>query len=584
MSDAERVRNLLLVLLVAAVAFVTAFFPVRASDDDWWHIKTGLYLLSSDEWFPDSDVFSVTGSVRDWVNHEWLSDLLWGLLFRTVSLYGMVWIKALFLAGVYMLLYRHLVDRCGHRVIAALCAIMAVVCGQFTMYLRPPILTYGFLVGTLMLLERARMTLQPRWMVALCALMVPWINLHGGAIIGLVALAAYAAGAFTSLLVDPGRDRRRVMLYWVLGGVALGLASLCNPWGYRVHLLTYEVMKDPLLRHFIYELAPPEWAHAWLHPVMIVLLLSALVYALLQYLGMVPAGERQIHGGEALLALFFMQQSWQHVRHLPLFGIAAAAPIAVGLCTFFERLHTVEWRPRSFPELFFRGLVLLLGGYAFLAGLLFRAIPCLDHRGLVADAFPIEACRLIKAAGLPGPIFHPINCAGYLIYALSPETMKVYTDSRFDIHGSKPLVEVQFVFDIRNDYTFADIYSEPGYHWVLDALEPKGVPKDTVIWRHILDKHRINLVLAYADSPGMRRLDANPREWQRVYYRAGGPMLPTLRPWAKSLARALWGVANVWPIPGYALYVRRTPENAEALQRAARIMLQWRAQNLGNTP
>lgn len=557
--------------VVAAVAFVTAFFPVRASDDVWWHIKTGQYLLRTGEWFPAHDVFSITGADRPWVNHEWLSDILLGLLYHQVGIFGCVLAKAVFLALVFTLLYDYLYERCAHRTIAALCAIMAIQVGQFTMYLRPPVLTYGLLVAFLLVLERMRRRARIGHVLGLVAIMVPWINLHGGAILGLIAYGAYLIEALYRRGLTRDGQAPRDLPVWLGGALAVGLASLANPWGWHVHLLTLHVMRDPLLRGNIDELAPPNWYYAWMHPVMIALLLGTLVLMLLQALGAIRPTPWRIHIGEVLFSLFLLAQSWQHVRHLPLFGIVAAAPIAVGLRASADRLLAHRWRPAHAPTLVLRLACLVLGVYAFAAGALYRALPCLDHGGLVEAAHPVEACEVIQRAGLEGPIFHPINCAGYLIYALSPETMKVYTDSRFDIHGSDPLVEVLLVFTQKEELTIGDIRRDPRIRWVDRILEAPADATDEAAWSYLLDKHGINLVLSFTDSPAIARLESRPRDWVRVYYREGGHMLPTRRPWARELSQTLWGMTSVWYINGFALYVRNTPDNAEAVYRARHI-------------
>lgn len=565
-------------LLVAATTFVTAFFPVRADNDFWWHVKTGQYLLRTGDWFPPHEPFSVTGADKPYVNHEWLSDLILATIYDRVGVFGCVLLNAGYLSLVYLAFYFYLLSRCDNRVIAALVAIMAVQVGQFTMYVRPPVVTYGMLVLYLFILERIRARPQPHWLLLLAALMCVWANLHGGAILGLILYGAYLFEVLVRRRVFAHGGPFGEVAYWLIGLPVIIIASLCNPWGLGVYELTFKVMNDPWLPYYIDELQRPNFAHAWMYLVMVALTASALVLLGAEYCGLLVAGRGRIHLGEVMFTLFLLWQSWNHVRHLPLFGLASAAIVAVGLRAALEHLQRLQWNPPSFPLLLIRALCVLIAGYSLLVGLLYRAIPCVEHRGLVAEAFPVEACEMIKEASLPPPLFHPINCAGYLIYALSPEVMQTYSDSRFDIHGSHALVEVLLVFDEKRERTlreFLEKTDHPVVERVLRILDPPpDANPDQTVWRYILDKHGFNTVLAYDDSELVPRIESDP-DWVRVYFRRGSYMPPSRRPWVLQLTQAIWGQYSFWRLPGFVLYVRNTPENGAAIARAREIMARY---------
>ena len=66
-----------------------------------------------------------------------------------------------------------------------------------------------------------------------------------------------------------------------------------------------------------------------------------------------------------------------------------------------------------------------------------------DHQ--LFGAYPKLAVDYLIENELPGRLFNGGNYAGYLIWRLSPERMKVFTDNRFDIYGSRFIQDEQIV-------------------------------------------------------------------------------------------------------------------------------------------
>ena len=96
-------RTIRLDTVLRAVTVVTASIAVlvtRADPDLWGHVRFGLDLLRSHA-LSASDPYSFT-SDRPWVNHEWLSELLFGVAYSLGGGTGLVLIKAL-LVGVAIL-------------------------------------------------------------------------------------------------------------------------------------------------------------------------------------------------------------------------------------------------------------------------------------------------------------------------------------------------------------------------------------------------------------------------------------------------------------------------------------------------
>ena len=63
------------------------------------------------------------------------------------------------------------------------------------------------------------------------------------------------------------------------------------------------------------------------------------------------------------------------------------------------------------------------------------------------DEYPRKAVDLLIRADLPGPLWNGGNYAGYLIWRLSPERYKVFTDNRYDIYGGLVIREEHMALD-----------------------------------------------------------------------------------------------------------------------------------------
>src|ERR671932_1617198 len=72
-------RRLFEIILFAAL-FVMATREI-SDPDFWWHLRTGQYIVET-RTIPHTDIYSFTNNGKEWVTHEWLSEVLIYLLYR----------------------------------------------------------------------------------------------------------------------------------------------------------------------------------------------------------------------------------------------------------------------------------------------------------------------------------------------------------------------------------------------------------------------------------------------------------------------------------------------------------------------
>jgi hypothetical protein len=268
---------------VALYVFSLAFFPLRTSHDEWWHLKTGKWIVEHGMHLPEKDVFTYTATDYKWDNHEWLTEVAmyglwrWGEDHDVGGWRLVVVVKALLLVAAYLLLGRFAAQRAGGGAVGlavgVFVAVLAADVGRRMFWPRPPVVSNLFLVFYLYVLWLHRSgRLRTPWLLVLPFLMPLWANLHGGFLLGGMAVGAYAGGEAMEWAGGRALARRsaeamrpqwtRAWTYAGLG-VLCGLASLCNPFGYRVYLLSSRVMRDCTLVSRLSELLPPDFRFTW---------------------------------------------------------------------------------------------------------------------------------------------------------------------------------------------------------------------------------------------------------------------------------------------------------------------------------
>jgi len=192
---------------------------IKADPDLWGHTLFGLAHLESGV-LARTDPYSFTAHDHVWVNHEWLTELVFGVLFRVGGDSALFWFRAGMLA-VFTALFMVLVGkRIEHPAAPVLAAFVLLPYAALFLNLRPQLITGVLLLLVLAILESAK----GRWWLPL--ILAAWANFHGGWILGYALVSS------------------RV---WKDGRLALAcaFAPLLNPWGfgllgYLFHALTLE--------------------------------------------------------------------------------------------------------------------------------------------------------------------------------------------------------------------------------------------------------------------------------------------------------------------------------------------------------
>ena len=439
-----RVGNLL-VLLAAGLLFLSYGYTEMAGSDMWWHIAAGRELLQTGSlWMVDDWSFTAHGS--DWLNHEWLADLIyygWTVAWGVQSLVYWKWLVIIATFGALLVA---LTRSSGSPLAALVCTGFALANAAPFLDVRPHLYSLlGFSLLLLLCLQREART----WLLAL--LFVLWVNLHGGFFFGLMALA---------ILLFPWRKPAVAPLRSAaVVGVTCLLASMFNPSGFKVFLYPLSYAFD--------EASPFRQIGEWLSPFQPGGIPSPLFFylmwlPLLAPVYFLPALRRRLDvpwEGMALTALT-LAMALTSRRFIPLFGISLAVMLAPLLALCLQKSRLEKFTP-------------LLAGLALVYAL-YRILPFPVQSGpafhyLTAEySYPVETLNFIEANDISGNVFALWNWGGY-IHWRTDGALKVYVDGRADT-----------VFDDETYLRYVAVLgSSPGW---LELLEGSGA--DYVLWPH----------------------------------------------------------------------------------------------------
>lgn len=559
--------------VVTLAVWSYAFVPLRASQDEWWHLKTGKWIWENQS-LSRNDIFTYTGENYRWFNHEWLSQLiLYGFysLGEVVGIgpvRGLILFKSVIVTACFGLIAWLIRLRGASWPAVLLMTFAAAEISRRTIYPRPPIFSYLLLAIFLLTLFHWKLgRLRTRWLWLLPPLTVIWGNLHGMVLLAIVAVGAFAAGEIlentaavfrskTRSPTDAGPTSLTVSFrsiftpranhLWLLLAVTV-VAAMAQPSGYHIFFLGRNFTADPLLQQEILEMKPPPFFLQAGQSAQLVFVpgFAAFWFAAAILIPLLVFSRGRLpFGADYLLTGFFLYQAAMHWRLLPLFAIGAAGTFGALLAGITTRISAKIRRLAAGGAMALS--VTLPIYFVFFVdenGTFFqRNMALLQGDVMSLDDYPAPLLDFILAADLPDRMFSESNYCGYYMWRLSPERHKLFTDNRFDLFGSRFRLEEKIILaaGIKGDR-----FSRGGKPFELG-------------WQELLDKYGVNFVVVHRErQPGYHLPEALilSGEWKHVYY-----YVPP-----DALARSR-GRLN--PQAGISVWVRDEPRFAYVHERA----------------
>jgi hypothetical protein len=425
LGESEKVLNLLIRILVYSSALYFFSF-VTADVDLWGHIKFGkdMWDAKAFQWV---DVYSYTAFGSQWINHEWLSELIMYLMYDAFGSPGLLIGKLLVGFCIVYLLSRISFSRTCEPLVYGMVFVLSVfvMCPGFM--IRPQLATFLFTALFLyvlhLYLDRGRNLL---W--SLPIVMVAWVNSHGGFVIGVgmfpvVAVCGYVACRMRKR--DVGH--LRPLLFWM---VLTEASVFINPYGWHLLAFLYDTLTRP--RDIT------EWVPVTLFDLSYIRFKLLSLLFLLTFL--IKNQERRYwEAGIITVALIY---AFMHQRHTPIFAIVAAPYLA-------ENLSILVQRTGLFVRLRSRASNILLSVFLFL--LISYQIGFASYKYVRAEwniivdpaEYPVHAVHFLKQNEIMGKILVPFDWGEYVIWKLYPDS-HISIDGRFRTVYSEDIIVDHF--------------------------------------------------------------------------------------------------------------------------------------------
>jgi hypothetical protein len=435
-----------------------------------WHLAAGDLIRDRGN-IPFQDPWSFTLGDKQWYNLSWLWDVIASVLFQYTKFSGLVF----FVVACGAVIVGYLTSIClssGASTIAV-CISVFSACLLYPSFATPPNIYLAASPNTSTMLfcvifygECLKRT---RWLL-LPAMMVLWVNLHGGFLLGFLIVGVFCGAALLR------RDWADFKIY-SFAGVGCFIAIFINPLGWHI----YDGVAATL-GHFV-QANITEWQSYYSNitvPGNMLRSVPGIIY-ILTFIGfeLRYRGSRPIPLEARLLSWLFLCLGLYQLRYMSFFFMFSTVPLA---------LHIDRLLPKQLNN--------------------FQIQKSLLAAGIVgACALPLTFVQIQPALGLPemlsgqdalylqthfshARLLNNWNVGGLLIF-LTRGTVPVFVDGR----GATAYPDAL----LRDYFTLAE--------WEVDQAA----------WDTVLEKYQIDTVLWVRAHENLRRFLVDKRGWKEEY-------------------------------------------------------------------
>ena len=460
---------------VFVFAFLFASRPL-SDGDFWWHLKTGEFIVHNFR-IPRLDFYSFTNPGKYWVAHEWLSEVIFYVVYARLGFNTLIFIFTVLTVLSFWVVFRRSQTHVFIKGVAVLLSVWSILP---TIGVRPRTFTLLFAAIYLAVLHqfvRHKETKAIWWFVPI---MIVWVNLHAGYLIGLVLIGVTIVG----VVLDAWFEGQTLQSQWprlktlAFVFIACVLAVNLNPQGPRIFLFPFEFFLSPIQQDQVIDWLSPDFHQKELLPLLLLMLST---------IGALALSPKRVRPSELLLFLSTLYATLKSNRHMAIFALVAGPMLADYLQYWLETTRFGktfgETRGASSTrrQLIFN-LILMVPLIACLIKLksVIYSPPTQERVGV-----PLNAVAFVKENRITGNTFTDPNIwGGYLIWE-TPQN-PVYIDGRIDMYGDA------FVRD---------------YLGIIQGLSP---------WQAPFDKYAVQLAIVSPTSILHLQLEQSP-QWQKIY-------------------------------------------------------------------
>jgi hypothetical protein len=449
--------------------------------DTGYHIRAGEYILETLS-IPRQDMFSFHSPPPDWIAHEWLSEVIMAIIHNAFGLTGTVIFFSFLISLVYYLLLKILRSQNSNILVATAIIILVFASSKLHWLARPHIFSMLFMLIWYYLLDIYQYT-HKNYLGLLIALMLLWVNMHGGFIIGFILNGIYLFANIVYFFVRKVTDRnlykKKAIVLSLITSACL-FVSFINPFGYQILLFPIKLVTERFYADNINEYLSPNFHSYSVIPFELLILLTLVIFSI---------SKRRLNIIEIVLMITFAHMALFSVRYIPLFSIIAAPILTKQIDLILKTnegkfTNAFKKKALSFSETDSSAKGFFWPAIAILLVILLAAKGSFTH-SFDGKKKPIAAANFLEQESIKGNMFNEYEFGDYIVYRNYPK-YKVFIDGRSDMYGVELFKEY---FKVKN--------FETG-------------------WEEIMEKYNINWIIFPSNSGFSRFLIMN-NEWHLIY-------------------------------------------------------------------
>ncbi|MFH1479316.1 MAG: hypothetical protein ABIG92_06050 [Candidatus Omnitrophota bacterium] len=410
--------KIILTILFLIVVFVSQVNTITDTDL-WGIIKAGEYIVSSVS-IPHLDIFSYALGDVSWIDHEWLSQVLYFLIYTVFGLAGLNIFKALIVTACFFILFSSdLFNDKKYTILPLMLGFLSILSFSYRSTLRPEILSYLLLCIYIYTLEKEKRL----WI--LLFLQIAWVNMHGFFILGPLVVLFYCLGSMIR------RDNKRAIM---LSGLffLVSILNLLNPYGLKGAVYPLSVARGLFNSQAILFKETSEL----MMPIEMGFFSFVFFWALVMIVSvtfLLNLKKARIEHALLFLAAFIV--SFFSLRGVPVFSLTCMVP---ALYNTRGSGSNKKLNPKAYYI-----LVLFITAsflYIFLSNGYYKITHQYDFKktglAFARHLAPSKACDFLEERNIKGRIFHDPIFGSYIAYRFYPER-RMFLDGRTELYGDK---------------------------------------------------------------------------------------------------------------------------------------------------
>jgi hypothetical protein len=461
-NDRARPRSAVLTIVRCSIAVFIVLLLTRtwADPDLWGHVLFGGDAVKARA-LVTIDPYSFT-SDKQWINHEWLAEILMYYAYAVGGTPGLVSLKSTLMLGAIGMVVVGLKPYPLPVVIHDLLVFLAAAAMRFRGdVFRPQVYSLALFCGlllTLLAAERSRRT----HLIAVPVIFLIWANLHGGWIVGLAVVSAWAAIGFLS------RESMH-SIYLAVVPLAAMFATLINPYGWRLWQFLWTTVG--LSRSDI-----SDWQPLWKLPFGVVMpWLTAFVLAAL----VIVFDWRKIRPSHAAIVVVCALGSLRISRVDAFFVVAVVLLFAPQIGSLYQRTRQRFGQPNEIAKAFSLQTAAIVAAVVVGLALSRKNFSCIEITTGWSPPEP-DVVPLVASLGLEGLMLTYFDWGEYAIWHMAPR-IKVSMDGRREtVYSDRIIVDHVKIYLGQTGAESAVNELNPDYVWlpsrfhIVRSLESKG--------------------------------------------------------------------------------------------------------------